>query len=405
MEIMKKLALSSVAVAVALVVQSAAAKVALDPQSIDLEPFLFVPTLEVETKHDSNIYAQPSGKEVDSMVVTVSPTFRLMAQDRENNYHVQYAIAAGIYSEDSNDNYVDHKLDVGAHFEPTSRVRFNVGAGYAMLHDDRGTGASEGKGLAAIKAMSEPDQYKKTGLHGGVQYGAEDAAGQLYFNLGMSQKRYDDSTIAVSRDLDNLNASLGLHLRLMPKTKLLLDIERDEGSYESAATAATSDYEETRLLVGVAWESTAKTSGKVRIGDSKRDLPGRSLSKFTWDLGVQWAPVERSRFSFNGGQRASEGTLPTIAIETTNYSLAWNHDWSERLESRVSVGLTNEDHERQAGTGSRSDDTTVLSANLNYQMRRWLVIGGGVSNRERDSSQPGFAFDRNVISLNALISL
>ena len=402
---MKKLALSSLAVAVGMVSLAAQARVALDPQGIDLEPFLFVPTLDVGMRHDSNIYSLPSGQEVDSVVVNVAPRLRLVAQDRDNHYFVEYGLAAGLYSEDSNDNFIDHTLDVGAHFEPTSRFRFDVSGGYAILHDDRGTGFSEGKGLPFILAMSEPDQYTRTALGGELEYGAEEAIGQIRFGLGLAQKRYDLDDRAEARDIDTLNTNLGLSMRLMPKTKMLFDIEREQGRYESSATAAISDYTDTRLLVGLSWEATGKTTGKVRLGNSDRELEsGRDLSRFTWTAGVIWAPREHSRFTFDGGQRTNEGTLPTVAVENTNYTFGWVHDWSERLESRISYGMSTDDHERTDNV-KREDDLTTISANLSYQMRRWLVMGAGVSMRSRDSTAAGFEFDRDVFSLTALISL
>ncbi len=402
---MKKLALSSIAVAVGMASLAAQARVALDPQGVDLEPFLFVPSLEVGMRQDSNIYSLPSGQEVDSLVVTVAPTLRLVAQDRDNHYSVQYGLAAGLYSEDSNDNFIDHKLDVAAHFEPTSRFRFDVSGGYAILHDDRGTGFSEGKGLPFILAMSEPDQYTRMALGGGVGYGAEEAVGQIRFGLGLAQKRYDLDDRAAARDLDTLNMELGLSLRLMPKTKMLFDIEREQGKYDNASTAAVSDYTETRFLVGLAWEATGKTTGKVRLGNSNRELEsGNDLSKFTWTAGVVWSPREHSRFTFDGGQRTNDGTLPTRAIENTNYTLGWEHDWSERLESRISYGMSTDDHDRVDNV-KREDELTTIAASLNYQMRRWLVLGAGISLRSRDSTATGFEYDRDVYSLNALISL
>lgn len=409
---MKKLALSSLAIAVGMASLAAQARVALDPQGVDLEPFLFVPSLEVGMRQDSNLYSLPSGQEVDSLVVTVAPTLRLVAQDRDNHYSVQYAIAAGLYSEDSNDNYIDHALDVAAHFEPTSRVRFDVSGGYAILHDDRGTGFSESKGLPFILAMSEPDQYTRTALGGGVEYGAEEAVGQVRVGLGMAQKRYDLDDRAAARDLDTLNLELGLSLRLMPKTKMLFDIEREQGNYENSTTAAVSDYTETRFLVGLAWEATGKTTGKVRLGNSNRELEsGNDLSKFTWTAGVVWAPREHSRFTFDGGQRNNDGNADadnvrrTRAVLNTNYTLGWEHDWSERLESRVSYGMSTDDHDR-TDNAKREDDLSTISASLNYQMRRWLVLGAGVSLRSRESTAgSNFEYDRDVFSLNALISL
>lgn len=404
MEIVKKAGLSSVALAVALAGQSAQAQVALDPQSVNLEPFKLVPSLAVEVRQDSNIYNLP-GNEVDSMITVVSPTALLLAQDRNNKYFAQYGIVGGFYAQDGNDNYLDQNLSLGAHIEPTARFRFDLGAGYGMLHDDRGVGFSEGKGLAYILAMTEPDKYSQLWANGGLEYGAQEATGQLALTAGQVQKRYDLDDRAAARDLDTTTAALGLRVKVMPKTKLLVDVEHEIGSYSNGVTASTSDYNENRAYLGLSWEGTASSTGKVRAGASKRELEsGRTISKPAWDVGVIWSPLEYTRFTLDGSQRTTDGTLPTTAIESTSATLGWGYDVNDRVETRLSYTFTNDTHQRVA-LSERKDDSTAISASVNYQMRRWMVLGAGMTMRDRNSNVAGFDFKRNVFALNALISL
>lgn len=404
MEIVKKAGLSSVALAVALAGQSAQAQVALDPQSINLEPFKLVPTLALEARQDSNIYNLP-GNEVDSMVTVVSPTALLQAQDRNNNYFAQYGLAAGFYTQDGNDDYLDHNLSLGAHIEPTARFRFDLGVGYSMLHDDRGVGFSEGKGLAFIQAMTEPDKYTQLWANGGLEYGAEEATGQLALTAGQVQKRYDLDDRAAARDLDTTNAAVGLRIKLQPKTRMLVDVEHEVGNYSNAVTASISDYTESRAYLGLSWEGTASSTGKVRAGASKRELEsGRNISKPTWDVGIIWSPLEYTRFTLDGSQRTTDGTLPTTAIESKSATLGWGYDVNDRVETRLAYTFTSDTHQRVA-LSERQDDTNAISASVNYQMRRWVVLGAGMTMKDRNSNVAGFDFKRNVFALNALISL
>ncbi len=401
---MKKLALLSAAVTV-IASQAAVAAVALDPQAVDAEPFRFIPTLVVEAKQDSNIYTS-SANEVSSAILLVSPTFDLVAQDRNNAYALRYGIRAGFYGE-SNNNYVDHLFSLNGHVEPNDRFRFDLGASYNFLHDDLGTGSTENAPLkcspptvTVCLESSDPDEYKVAGLKGGFEYGAKEAAGQIGFSTSYNQKRYDLAAVAVDRDLDTLNTQLEFRFRVMPKTRMLLDLEYNKGDYENAVTAANSDYTEKNYLLGVAWESTASTTGKVRVGNSKREKPNSSKTKATWDIGVEWSPLERDNFSFNASKRFQDGNNATT-IDAGNYSVSWSHDWLARLQSKLSLGLLQEDYQGI----TRSDDTRSFGAALNYQMRRWLVLGGGVALKDRDSSLSQYDYDRTVFSLNAQISL
>ena len=404
MDIMKKLTLSSLTAAIALSAQGAVAGVALDPQAINLEPFQLVPLLGAQMIMDDNIY-NLSANEVDSMIFVVSPSVSLSAQDRDNSYTLSYGINAGFYSEDGDNNYIDHALSAGAGLNVTSKSKLDLGASYSLLHDDLGTGATEGGGLAAINALSEPDQYRLAGLNGAMTYGAEGAVGQVVANLGLTNKRYDRTVAAVARDLDTLNYGVGFRYRVMPKTKVTFDIERSEGSYKNAATANTSDFEQMAFLVGATWENSAQTTGKIRFGQTERKVEsGFDKSKFTYDANVTWSPRELTRFNFGLSNGFSDGTLPTVSIETTNYSAAWTQDWLERLSSTISYSLTNQDHTLSI-PGNREDDITSIGAKVDYQMRRRLVLGGGVSAKSTDSTLGQYNVDRNVFFLSVQASL
>ncbi len=413
MDSMKKLALLSAAITCS-AAQMAQAAVALDPQAFNWEPFRFIPTLEVQAREDSNIYKM-SSNEVSSFVTVVKPTFDLVAQDRDNVYSARYAMAAGFYGEDIN-NYTDNMFNLNAHVEPTGRFRFDLGAGYNFLHDDIGTGATDGRitSDALAQLLGSPDTYTLGTLSGGMEYGAKDAAGQVALNLNFGQTRYDRQNViggvlpsaAVDKDMDSLNGLLEFRLRVMPKTKLLLDYEYSKGDYDNATTASVADYTGNAYFLGVTWESTASTTGKIRLGSNNRDRAGKSLSGFAWDVGVVWTPLERTRFTLDGSRRLQDATLPYASVDGRNIAVGWGHDWSERIESKLTLGVGKDDYDPAVpGSPARNDDSRTVGAVVNYQMRRWLVLGAGVSNTNRDSSLSAYEYDRTVFSLNAQLSL
>ncbi|MGH8492507.1 MAG: outer membrane beta-barrel protein [Moraxellaceae bacterium] len=400
---MKKLTLLSAAVAFS-AAEAGNAAVALDPQAFNLEPFRFIPTLEVAALQDSNIY-RLSADEVSSFITVIKPTFDLVAQDRDNVYNLRYAAIAGFYGEDNN-NYVDNLFSAKAHVEPTGRFRFDAGLGYNLLHDDLGTAFTEGFSKAALESRGSPDTYNLATLNGGVEYGAKDAAGQVALTLNYGQKRYDAEDAAAARDLDMIDGMLGFRLRVLPKTKALLDFEYNKGDYSNAIVSRVSDYTGSAYFLGVSWESTASTTGKIRLGSNKRDTAdGDGVSGFAWDVGVIWTPLERSRFTLDGSRRLQDGTLPTISIDGRNLTAGWAHDWSGRVESKLTAGLGIEDHDRLPGTGIREDDSVTLGLVVNYQMRRWLVLGAGISKTNRESTMDIYDYDRAVFSLNGQLSL
>jgi hypothetical protein len=92
----------------------------------------------------------------------------------------------------------------------------------------------------------------------------------------------------------------------MPKTTALVDYEYSDTNYK---TNATPDTQDNRILMGVTWENSAQTTGKLRLGQGERSVDGGAdINKFTWDLGVVWKPVALDTININGGARASDAS-------------------------------------------------------------------------------------------------
>lgn len=387
--------------------QSALAQVALKPQAIPFESFVLVPTLNTRTVFDDNIYSLDAN-EVSSFSQVVNPNFTFLAQDRLNVYQLFYNLNAAGFANDSNDSYNDHKLGVNAHLEPSVRLRYDAGLAYSLLHDDRGTGASSGFSLGRIRndanndgvfdgGIGEVDKYKLTTLSGGVEYGAKTARGLLVANGDINQKRYSRQSSADARDNDTVNVLLGLRARLMPKTTFLVDYEISDTNYDGTSP----DTKDNRILAGITWENAIQSTGKLRLGQSNRQIDGAAdLDKFTWDLGLIWKPVALDTISINGGARASDGVNNTT-IENTNYSVSWTHDWADRFNTTLSLGVSEDDYQGVV----RTDETTTYGIFANYQMRRWLVLSAGINSSDKDSTEPGVSNKRNVMSIGAQVSL
>ena len=387
--------------------QSALAQVALKPQAIPFESFVLVPTLNTRTVFDDNIYSLDAN-EVSSFSQVVNPNFTFLAQDRLNVYQLFYNLNAAGFANDSNDSYNDHKLGVSAHLEPSVRLRYDAGLTYALLHDDRGTGASSGFSLGRIRndanndgvfdgGIGEVDKYKLTTLSGGVEYGAKTARGLLVANGDINQKRYSRQSSADARDNDTVNVLLGLRARLMPKTTFLVDYEISDTNYDGTSP----DTKDNRILAGITWENAIQSTGKLRLGQSNRQIDGAAdLDKFTWDLGLIWKPVALDTISINGGARASDGVNNTT-IENTNYSVSWTHDWADRFNTTLSLGVSEDDYQGVV----RTDETTTYGIFANYQMRRWLVLSAGINSSDKDSTDLNVSNKRNVMSIGAQVSL
>lgn len=387
--------------------QTALAQTALQPQAIPFGSFVLIPTLNTRTVFDDNIYSLDAN-EVSSFSQVVNPNFTFLAQDRLNVYQFSYNLNAAGYANDSNDSYNDHRFSVGAHLEPSVRLRYDAGLAYSLLHDDRGTGASSGFSLGQIRndangdgvfdgGIGEVDKFNLATISGGVEYGAKTARGLLVAKGDLNQKRYSRDSSVATRDNDTINVLFGLRARLMPKTTFLVDYEISDTNYDGTSP----DTKDNRILAGITWENAIQSTGKLRLGQSNRQIDGAAdLDKFTWDLGLIWKPVALDTISLNGGARAADG-VDNTTIENTNYSVSWTHDWADRFNTTLSLGMSEDDYKGVV----RTDETTTYGISANYQMRRWLVLSAGINASDKDSTEPNVSNKRNVMSIGAQISL
>jgi hypothetical protein len=407
MESKKIVGVSGLGLALLLGTQGAMAQVAVQPQAIPFGSFVLVPTLAAQTVYDDNIYGLHDG-EVGSFSQILNPNLALVAQDRLNVYTANYGLKAASYANDSNDSYADQQFRLSAHVEPDSRLRLNGNVAYSMLHDDRGSGASSGFDLVDIRAIGEVDKYDSASIGAGLEYGAKDARGLAVLTAEMAQKRYDRNALAIARDNDRLSTLLGLRARVMPKTTVLIDYERVDTNYKADVLAGgVNDTLDTRLLLGLVWENTAQTTGKLRLGKGKRDTDNqKDISKFTWDLGVTWSPQAFDSITLDAGSRVSDANQPYTSVESTNYSVSWTHDWLARFNTVVSLGSSKDDYRgNPLPVDDRSDDSKTYGVAANYQMRRWLVLSAGVNTSDRSSDIKAFDTKRSVMSVGAQISL
>ena len=75
------------------------------------------------------------------------------------------------------------------------------------------------------------------------------------------------------------------------------------------------------------------------------------------------------------------------------------------MTSTVSYGDMDEYHQMQVLYSQREDQTETIGVRLDYQMRRWLVLGGGLTSKASDSTLNVYDVDRNIFFLSAQISL
>lgn len=105
----------------------------------------FIPSLQAELKHDDNVVRDKAAT-ISSWVSTLAPTLKANLVDGPSSYGFAAALKNAVYFDSSADNFTDGYLEAEARLSPGSAHNLKFKANNSWLHEDRGTGVSEGRG-------------------------------------------------------------------------------------------------------------------------------------------------------------------------------------------------------------------------------------------------------------------
>jgi|TARA_B100000700_G_scaffold30535_1_gene29395 hypothetical protein len=373
------------------------------PASIDVGGFDLYPSLNATLGHDDNLL-RSDDSEVESWMSVLSPELILVNSYGLNEFQIGYRLERGDYYSSQADDYTDHLFNASANLEFDVRNRLEVLAIYMDDHDERGTNFTIGRG----DSIETPDQFKQSRVEATYSYGAPSATGRLDLMAGYSSVDYDINTdLYRTRDRKTNTLAGTFFYNIMPATDLTLDVIYNDIDYDFAIDpTAPLDSEEVRTLVGVEWDTTAKTSGYVKIGHRQKEFDDGDRADFSgldWLIGVTWNPRTYSTLDFTTFTTTNETNGEGDFIDRQTYQLTWDHKWQDRVSTSFEA-IYSED-EYTGANSTRVDDNTTISFFVNYTARRYLMFNAGYTFDQRNSNQNVIDFNRNVVSVGLTVTL
>ncbi len=378
----------------------------LGAQGMKIGTGYLYPELTLKTVHDDNI-TRSSVREVESFGLLVSPHLAYESKSHKKRFFIDSLLTSMTYEGSGVDDYLDYHFQTGFEYTPTRRTFAGIHGEYFKSHDDRGTGQTEGVG----GLVTTPDKWHHYLVEGNGRYGTEKSKGRGELDLGYVSKEYDNHRFRTFvRDRDDTYANARFYYRIMPKTSLLLEGRFTDFSYDQNAVGVpTLDSDLYRVLAGVTWEGTFKTTGTATIGYIQKDFDSGLRSDdgaFTWEVGVEWRPKTFSIFTLNTSRDFLETNGFGDFIEEDSIDASWSHQWhklSPRLSTLVDFRYA-EDTYPGTATG-REDEYLNVGVAVHYKMRRWLDISGGYQYDERDSTIDFLDYERNFFELTMTVTL
>ena len=369
--------------------------------------FDLIPSFTSSMAYVDNVAnARDNQRKIYSWRTILSPELIAATQVDGNPVQIGYRLERGVYFSSDNDDYTDHFVEASGNFELNSRHRVSALAQYEDGHEDRGTGFSIGTGLD----ISTPDTYKSSNLSAEYSYGAVTSEGLITLKTRRQALDYDRSEDAyLIRDRVKTMVGGEFGYQVGSATRAVLDVTKTYVRYDEQLNFVTRDSDETRVLVGVVWESTAATTGFAKVGYKEKDFDNQARGTFygtDWEVGIDWQPVSYTTFRISTSADTFETNGEGDFIRGQNYSVRWNHDWLERLSTSFSVTQQNDEYVfNEVDIDNRDDELMNYSAALNYQARRWLKFSTYYQFTDRDSNRETIGYDKSVVGVTAEVTL
>ena len=378
----------------------------VDPASgvIKLESGVdLIPALQVTMKHDDNV-VRSSSNEIDSWVNSIAPSLKASLIDGADSYTLSGALNNARYFSSHEYDFTDGYLEAEAKLSPASQHNFKLKGNTSWLHEDRGTGVSEGRGLL----LDDVTKFNSQLFDAEYLFGAASSTGKIRLNTRYFNKKYDNfRDVTQYRDYDSFSFGGAFLYQTGGAFRLVTEINNAAIVFKTLDLSGDRNNTDTNYRMGVEWEMTSITTGSLKVGYQDKNfdrLEREDFNGFAWEAILVWQPLTYSGFDFATGRRAKDvdavNVLGDFVIETS-YSIGWNHEWSETWDTKVAYEHQTNEYNLQ----SREDTAKVITLELNKQLLRWVKLTAFANLEDRTSTLGIIEFDRKVIGLTAQFTL
>lgn len=346
----------------------------------------FYPALEMDLVYDDNIQRSENNK-IDSMIMEIRPELQWIAALGKHRLRLGYQGYYGLFQAASSENFDDHYLGADVALDLTPKLNLGFTTDFRREH--------EARSVAIGPIGTSPNRWEQWAVASEVVYGRRIAKAQVALKAVHRDREYLNN----NQDFRNYQAdefTATFFYNLGPKTQLLVEPSITQFNYTT--TGATQDNDLKRILVGVTWDATAKTTGSFKIGqhDKRFDNGIGDTNGLSVEAEVVWKPKTYSTVTAALSRNAYDSALGggSQSFEAVLAKLNWVHELTRLVE--LDTGISYEQDDYDVG---RQDDLIDAHIGLSYAVKRSLTVGVRYDFQRRDSSVAGAGFDDNRIAI------
>jgi len=379
---------------------------AIEPESIEWGIFDFTPTLSADFGRDDNIF-QRDAEAISSYLGIVAPQVRMSLQNNSSRYSLEVEVMEGLFSHSPQDEYRDWRFSANAYHELNSRNSLNIDINYLKDHENRGSDLTRYSELPDNIILYDQLDYALR-----YQFGSEDSRGRLVFEYeGLSKEYIDQNNVTTGQDYSRHEYSTAFYYNARSRSQFFVELKRTDIAYQDdQVISANSDFQlgldsaETYAYLGIDWDASSRLDGSLKVGSSQKQYTARSSSDATglsYEGQLVWSPLSYSKVALNADQGFDESVGFADGRQRTNTSIRWEHEWSYRLRSVVTLSQLDFDYLGE----NLTEEYTDLSVGLTLTVARWLDLRVELMRNQLNSTRQGFGFKQNNILVGFNASL
>ncbi len=402
-------------------------------QSIPVGGFQITPLVKFQQGFDGNVIRAKTD-EIDSWFTIFEPSVEVtgISEDGLLDFEFDWAFTHGAYHASGEDSYNDHNVSSRLDYFINQYHELKFQGRYIDNQEPRGTRFS----IGTADELNNPDRYKQ--LFGAVKYTFhfESFESRIELDAGLLDHYYsavsaEDIITAEIYDKnaprDRKTTEIGgkFYYQIGAVTDLVIEASRIDVNYDFTRLPdeELSSVENT-FNVGAEWDITDSgiTRGFAKVGYNKKDFDlaeKDSFNNLQWEVKVEWEPRQNlDLLTFTTARQTQEtngeGYFEFVSgsdndekahlINNTVYSVQWEHNWLERVRTKLIYATNKDIYKGNIGT-VRTDKNTGINVALYYDMQEWLSFSLEYTYSDRESTREFLIYDRDLFALGVRMSI
>jgi len=353
----------------------------------------FQPRIDLQMQHEDNVRRTPEQNKQNDSLLILKPKLPLLWDFGKHKLDLTYKGEFAKYADQEVLNYNDQRLGSKLLLDHSLRLDSEFELGHIREHDI----PDDNNVVANLTA--EPNQWQESYAKAGLSYGKASSQGQIITKLAYKQRSYTNN------DQEFLDANLTelsgtFYYRIAPKTRIPFELNINHYDYQNTTPATDPSSSAYKLLTGVTWEASAKSTGIFQLGLLEKKYDNslyEDTSMLLLKLDGVWKPNTYTKMVFG-------------AIRDTQESLQANA--RAYIQNHLHTEIQHKVTPRTAFifgalyTLAKTDDLAAIKDNrfnvrleAKYSLLRWLNVGAGYKHIARDSDLDDLDFKSNIFML------